>query len=245
MKDDRNNLLQQLTHGLLYEGYTLYPYKTTTLKNKIPIPFGVLYPKNYCQYNKYVNSEMQTECITLANDLAELIVQIKFLQISYDNKGWTAIEHEVSSEKISIKNLPGNKNIIPFQFHLIEGTATIQAAEIRDIKNAYLLSVIISNTTPVKKTGNITEDEILKYALVSTHTILKISDGEFVSLQKPDKEWRDLIKLCENKNTCPVLIDAENSIMLSSPIILYDYPQINASGILEDQMQPIFYSEKK
>jgi hypothetical protein len=65
-------------------------------------------------------------------------------------------------------------------------------------------------------------------ALVSTHTILSIRGGEFVSLLDPPDEWWDAAAACRNIGTYPVLVgeEGERDCLLSSPIILYDYPQI-------------------
>jgi hydrogenase maturation protease len=65
-------------------------------------------------------------------------------------------------------------------------------------------------------------------SLVSTHTILSIREGEFVSLLDPPDEWREAAGACHNIGTYPVLVgeEGERDGLLSSPIILYDYPQI-------------------
>ena len=63
---------------------------------------------------------------------------------------------------------------------------------------------------------------------VSTHTILRLEDGEFVSLMDPPEEMTQLAEECENLKTWPVLAGEEGDkhTVLSSPIILYDYPRI-------------------
>ncbi|HST20797.1 MAG TPA: hypothetical protein VLR90_06760, partial [Blastocatellia bacterium] len=74
--------------------------------------------------------------------------------------------------------------------------------------------------------------------LVSTHTILSVREGEFVSSLDPPDEFRDAVAHCNNIGTWPVLVgdEGERGVMLSSPIILYDYPQIapESSGDLFD-----------
>ena len=65
-------------------------------------------------------------------------------------------------------------------------------------------------------------------SLVSAHTLLGVVDGEFVSLLEPADDLKDLAASCQNIGTWPVLVGAqgERDTMLSSPVILYDYPQI-------------------
>ena len=72
-------------------------------------------------------------------------------------------------------------------------------------------------------------DEALMRSLVSTHTILAVRDGgEFVSLLEPPEALREIAASCRNTGTWPVMAGEEGTrdCMLSSPIILYDYPQI-------------------
>jgi hydrogenase maturation protease len=68
----------------------------------------------------------------------------------------------------------------------------------------------------------------LLHTLVSAHTILGVQDGAFVSLLDPPECWRDYATDCRNIGVWPVLVGAEGQAdtMLSSRIILYDYPQV-------------------
>jgi hypothetical protein len=65
------------------------------------------------------------------------------------------------------------------------------------------------------------------YALASTHTILG-TDGAFVSLLDPPAALAEAAAACANQGTWPVLVGAPGACdtLLSSPIILYDYPQV-------------------
>jgi hydrogenase maturation protease len=71
-------------------------------------------------------------------------------------------------------------------------------------------------------------EDVLAHCLVSAHTILTVERGEFVSLLDPPAELRELAAECHNLNTWPVLAGTPpaRDTMLSSPIILYDYPEI-------------------
>ena len=65
-------------------------------------------------------------------------------------------------------------------------------------------------------------------SLVSTHTILGVQGGKFVSLLDPADEFTEIAARCKNIGTWPVLVGDEfaRDMMLSSPIILYDFPQV-------------------
>ena len=103
------------------------------------------------------------------------------------------------------------------------GTVEVEAEPLRD--GLFRVTVRISNTTPW---GGEDRESTLKQAFASTHTVLEVEGGEFVSLMDPPEEFREAVRGCENLKTWPVLVgeEGERSMMLSSPIILYDYPQI-------------------
>jgi hypothetical protein len=89
----------------------------------------------------------------------------------------------------------------------------------------FRVTVRITNTTPW---GGEDRESTLKQTFVSTHTALEVEGGDFISLIDPPEELREAAEACENLKTWPVLVgeEGERNTMLSSPIILYDYPQI-------------------
>jgi hydrogenase maturation protease len=76
--------------------------------------------------------------------------------------------------------------------------------------------------------GNLDRDEAMLRTLASSHAILGVRGGEFVSLLDPPEGFREAAAACRNVGTWPVLVGAEGQreMMLASPIILYDYPQV-------------------
>jgi len=96
----------------------------------------------------------------------------------------------------------------------------------------FKLRVRIENDTALEHADELCRDEAVLRALASTHTILSVQDGEFLSLIDPPNECRALAAACHNEGTWPVLVgcEGEKDTMLSSPITLYDYPQIAAES---------------
>ncbi len=90
----------------------------------------------------------------------------------------------------------------------------------------FKLTVQVENQTPLPTTQS--RDDALLRSLISTHTILGITNGQFVSLTDPPTDCREFANNYKNIGTWPVLVGASDSYdtMLSSPIILPDYPQI-------------------
>jgi len=114
--------------------------------------------------------------------------------------------------------------------HEISGTISFSAREIG--RGLYKLTIDIANTTPLPRNlrdrdGDNRDDATLR-SLVSAHTILTAKDGSFVSLLDPPASLRDAAAGCRNQGNFPVLVGTapERDMLLCSPIILYDYPQI-------------------
>jgi hydrogenase maturation protease len=108
----------------------------------------------------------------------------------------------------------------------VEGMLQLSAEQVG--KELFKASVKIVNQTPLDGAGSASRDDALLRSLVSTHTILGARSGEFVSLLDPPGTLRELAAGCRNEGTWPVLVGdpGDKDTMLSSPIILYDYPQI-------------------
>jgi len=74
----------------------------------------------------------------------------------------------------------------------------------------------------------------LRTSLVSTHTLLAIGGGAFLSVLDPPAYASESNAALENRQTFPVLVgdgpaDPQRSpLVLSSPIILYDFPALGA-----------------
>jgi hypothetical protein len=101
------------------------------------------------------------------------------------------------------------------------------AAELLE-QGLYKFTTRILNDSRIEAFSPVSRDEALARSLVSAHTILEVHGGEFVSLLDPPEAYRSHAGACQNAGTWPVLVgeQGERDTMLSSPIILYDYPQI-------------------
>jgi hydrogenase maturation protease len=105
---------------------------------------------------------------------------------------------------------------------------TIELASERMSEGLYKLSVRIANTSRIDDLASNNREDALARSLVSAHTILEASGGNFVSLVDPPDSYRNFASACQNVGTWPVLVgeNGQRNTMLSSPIILYDYPEI-------------------
>ena len=109
------------------------------------------------------------------------------------------------------------KGLIEVEIEMIEA----EAAKIR---------VRILNQTPVPNELLENQEAITLRTFASTHTILDAAGGECISLLDPPGQYLEAAKACKQIGTWPVLAGdekkPERDLMLSSPIILYDYPKI-------------------
>ena len=72
----------QIAKAVLYEGYMLYPYRPSSVKNQQRWNFGVLCPESYSQAQKGNEaSTMQTECLVVGSSTTALEVRVRFLQL--------------------------------------------------------------------------------------------------------------------------------------------------------------------
>ncbi len=277
--------IREIANAVLYEGYLLYPYRQSAIKNRTRWTFGVVYPQQYSEANGGIEHwTMHTECLVEADngqpDDISFDITVRFLHLLLRSVAPSAsvknayeepqagewglasrladeplqegVEREVSALNLTLHELIAGPRLVEINFpgeRLVEekdelqrasttigqvvreqqsivGAAILAAKPVGD--NIYQLSVHIENRTP--ETGGVTSrrDAVLFQSFVSTHTILQVHHGSFISLLEPPDALQSVVKECQNLRTWPVLVGqvGERNAMLSSPIILYDYPQI-------------------
>ncbi len=123
----------------------------------------------------------------------------------------------------------------------VTGTVFVLPQKIGD--GLLKLTVDVTNTTSIEHEPgldhNVGDHDILDHeqgdrdcallcSLLSAHTILTVNGGQFVSLLDPPEALLDEVSRCSNLGNFPVLVGVqpEREMLLCSPIILYDYPQI-------------------
>ncbi|MDQ2974431.1 MAG: hypothetical protein M3R69_03350 [Acidobacteriota bacterium] len=284
------SLVEKIADAVLYEGYILYPYRPSSVKNQQRWNFGALCPESYSLAQRGTESwTMQTECIIQQTPRTNLEIKVRFLHLLTREVGrrvadcrlpidecghfqvgdshlvlvpalnvngqliqtWQeAIERDVHLPDLNLVELGAQSYSKTFSFpqsetvepliddgsgetigvivrkqQAIEGTIEVQIVE---LESSLKVSVRILNRTPFEEANDKSRDEALMRSFVSTHTILGVRDGQFVSLLDPPEEFSQAAGGCNNLGTYPVLAGENGSrdCMLSSPIILYDYPQI-------------------
>jgi hypothetical protein len=277
--------VKEIANAVLYEGYLLYPYRRSAIKNRQRWTFGVVYPQAYSEAQGGTEPwTMQTECLVTGQESTLLDVRVRFLHLlvrtvmpppgrgdkdrsvqtgveyvnewspasHFANEPWEeGMEREVSALNLSLAALvarperveiefPGGRmvaqgdlgeEIVREQWPLM-GAVIITAEPVEE--SLYKLRISIENRTTDAGEGTdqgnaraIHRPPTL-HSFVSTHTILQVRQGAFISLLEPPEPLKTLAEGCQNLRTWPVLVGEEGACdtLLSSPIILYDYPQI-------------------
>jgi hypothetical protein len=72
---------RRIADVLLYEGYVLYPYRASAVKNRMRWSFGVVMPPAYAAAHPDETAEMWTECLVEPGRDPVLSVRVRFLQV--------------------------------------------------------------------------------------------------------------------------------------------------------------------
>jgi len=276
--------VEKIAAAVLYEGYILYPYRPSAIKNQQRWNFGALHPQSYALASNGTDAwTMQTECLVQGDRHTALDVKVKFLHFmarevgvfetssgateigsdrnfqvvaSLEVNGQTfhtwqeAIEREANLPDIRLGEVVAQPQTQRFTFpashereilrdanglevgvHIrrqqaIEGAVEVKAERVEN--ELFKITANVMNVTSFDVSNQPSRNDALMRSFVSTHTVLGARDGAFVSLLDPPEEWREAAALCRNVGTYPVLVGEEGmrDCVLSSPIILYDYPQI-------------------
>ena len=277
-------LVEEIANAVLYEGYMLYPYRTSSVKNRQRWNFGVIYPKDYSEAQKGVDLwYSQTECLMEGDGETRFSVKVRFLQginrtisepqIPLDElpenpemhfrsvstlriggqrlQTWQeATEQEIVVPPLSLRTLAATPLKLSFEFPAkrefeavrgadgriaglirrerksIRGKVEVTATCLGD--GIHKVTLLVSNQLPLTDLQQSSREQALLHSLLSAHSILSVAHGGFISLLDPPEEFREFVSACSNVGTWPVLAgeEGQRGTMLSSPIILYDYPQI-------------------
>jgi hypothetical protein len=235
------NVIDRIVNAVLYEGYVLYPYRASAIKNKKRWMFGGLYPPAWSAAQNGTDAAfMQTECLVAGDDATCVDIEMRFLHLLARGEGLDerqeAIERQVAMCGINLAEIHRQPKRMAFTFpgsHGIEGGVERTQEFIQGMVEVHAqpagsqlwkLTAGSCNETPLEQ---VNAAAALMRCMASTHAVLDVRDGEFISLLAPPAELREIAAGCRNIGVWPVLAgENESHTMLASPIILYDYPQV-------------------
>ena len=221
------DVVEKIANAVLYEGYMLYPYRPSAVKNQQRFNFGVLYPREYCELQAGSdNWQMQTECLLLGNSATPLEVKVRFLQLFAQQDFQQGVERAVCTGGAGLFSLEKGPLRQRFDFEGVEGELELRSKRLTD--GCFKVTLVVRNLTSLANAAEMNRDQILLRSLVSVHSILQARGGKFVSSIDPPEQYQAAVAECRNIGAWPVLVGDEGrrDTLLSAPIILYDYPQI-------------------
>lgn len=237
--------LRALADALLYEGYVLYPYRASAPKNRSRFTLGSLLPRGWAEARGgHEPFRLESQCLVRASGPCEIEAKARFLQLVRRTQGvapdlWEeATPREIDVGPLGLRELGAGGQKQRFSLaarRLVEGGVVREQAalegEIELVVEAvgeglYKLYARVVNLTPLGVEAP--QAEASRRALASTHLVLGVQGGEFVSLQDPPLGLEAAAAGCVNGSAWPVLVGRPGARdrLLCSPVILYDYPAL-------------------
>ncbi|PZS26230.1 MAG: hypothetical protein DLM58_21035 [Pseudonocardiales bacterium] len=277
-------LARTVADAVLFEGYLLYPYRSTSSKNRVRWQFGVLGPAGAAEASLGEESTMSAQCLLRdAAGTGRVTVHLRFLQLqrrcveqatddpdvfepieqlSIGARTWLswdeAIEQEIELEPCSLSELTDQGRSLPVSVaggadiemlveddgatvgRIIRRRRPIEAAvslAANPIDGLVQLSIQVDNVAPSVND----KDEAIQVSLIGAHLLVRAEDAQFVSLLEPPDDAVNAVAACTQRRCWPVMTGAsgDTDIVLISPIILYDYPEVadESQGALFDSTE--------
>jgi hypothetical protein len=202
---EMNGELERLVDSLLYEGYALYPYTPGAQKNATPTPFGIVYPPAYAERNPATFDRVRLQCLARPTADAKLSATVLFLSPSGER-------HEAQRHSVEVPETQlGERVSVPFT----QGRMTLRSEPTRE-DGVWKVSSCVHNTATIDPGPE--RAAALGESLISTHIVVRISAGSFVSPLESEE--------CESVNTWPVLATPADDAILGAAIVLPDHPRL-------------------
>ncbi|MDT7597727.1 MAG: hypothetical protein QOJ06_3273 [Pseudonocardiales bacterium] len=241
------DVAREVADAVLYEGYLLYPYRASAAKNQIRWQWGVLMPSAYAAAGHGEHASSHSEFLLEPGTDPVLHIRLRFLQMQHRSGGDgpvpefdEAVEHEIDSV-LSVAELLETEQVIPVsipggtettdgitrQRWPLTGEVRLTGQRLEGPYGILHLALEVINTAPWVD-AEAARHVALRHSLIAAHTVVAVTDGEFISLLDPPEWAKPAVKSCRNERTWPVMIGEAGSrdVFLISPIILYDYPTI-------------------
>ena len=248
--------VRRVADAVLYEGYILYPYRASSQKNHSRWQFGVVMAPGYAAVDPSESSITQSEWVLEHSGQPAVQVIVRFLQVQRRSTAgaaplqgpgsWDeAVEREIEFTAgpaellgpglVREFSVPGGEDREPSpdagiavrRREPLAGLVSVRTIPVPGPWRAVRLQVRVENRTAAEP-APVVRDDALPTALVAAHVIATVSGGAFISMTDPPEWAKPAVAECQNTGVWPVLADPEGGrqVMLASPIILYDHPEL-------------------
>jgi uncharacterized membrane protein YgcG len=243
--------VRRIADAVLYEGYILYPYRASSQKNRSRWQFGVVMAPGYAAVDPSESSVTQSEWVLEHSGPPTVQVILRFLQVqrrstegaagTWDEAVEREIEFTAGPEELLGPGLvrefsvPGGEDREPSpdagiavrRREPLTGLVRVRTTPVPGPWRAVRLQVRVENRSATERAPAV-RDDALPTALVAAHVIATVSGGDFISMTDPPEWARPAVAECQNTGVWPVLADPDGGrkVVLASPIILYDHPEL-------------------
>jgi hypothetical protein len=259
--------VRRIADAVLYEGYILYPYRASAQKNRSRWQWGVVMGPGYAAADPSERDFTQAEVVLEHSGQPAVQVILRFLQVqrrstepsgpssqTWDEAVECEIEFTVGRDELLgagyVKDfaVAGGEDREPLDHdgdavrrrEPLAGVVSVRAFPLDGPWQAVRLQLRVENRTAADPVPRRREDA-LPTALVAAHVIMTAAGGEFISMIDPPEWAKTAVAECENVGGWPVLADPDGGrdIVLSSPIILSDHPEVapESPGELYDGLE--------
>ncbi len=210
--------VRAIADAVLYEGYVLWPYRSSALKNQRRWTFGGVFPPAHAAEHPDDRCVLRAQCLLEGDDVE---VGVRFLHVvrrdaSAEYLAWDeARERELGQGAFTIPaGGEGGRH-----WEALAGTIELRTEPVE--RGVQRVTVEIANATPWEGEDR---QEALRRTFCSTHAVLRTARGRFLSQADPPEPLRAAAEACRQDGLWPVLV--ADDVVLASPIILEDRPRI-------------------
>jgi len=227
-----------IADAVLLEGYALYPYRPSSVKNQFRWPFGVLAPHDWSEAGGAEAWWLETQCVLEGAERGRIEGRLRFLHTGrIDGRAWD--EGRLVEIDFAIDIVEGASKEIPFTVEArpedragvswtsapISGVIRASVAATPESPSLHRLTVRVENRTPWDD-PRATRDQVLGSCCLSSHLLLGTNTGRFLSFIDPPSGAAAAIRGCHPVRSFPVLAVETDDLVLAAPIILYDHPRV-------------------
>jgi hypothetical protein len=122
--------IDAIAKAVLYEGYMLYPYRPSSVKNRQRFNFGVLYPRPYSEAQSGSDAwSIQTECLVRGDSVSTVEIRLRFLKLIARSVRAT----EAAVERQSVSAIDGDGNLVVTWQEAIECEVTLPVCKLEGL----------------------------------------------------------------------------------------------------------------
>ena len=218
--------VRAIADAVLYEGYVLWPYRPSALKNQRRWTFGGVFPPAHAREHPDDRCLVRAECL-FEGDPGDVELSVRFLHVvrrdaaeGAEFVAWDeATERELGTGDFAIAAGREADAGLVRSWEALQGTIALRTEPVGS--GVLRATVEIANRTPWPGGDR---QEALRRTFCSTHAVLRTARGRFVSQADPPQRLRAAADACRQEGLWPVLV--ADDVVLASPIILEDHPRI-------------------